>query len=112
MNERRVVITGMGVVTPVGSDLVTFWDNLKNGVSGIKPVDAFDASAYDCRIAGQVRDFDPKEYFANRKMCGGRTVLRSSQSPPPRWRRSIAGSTWRKPISSASARSSAAALAA
>ena len=67
MNERRVVITGMGVVTPVGSDLVTFWDNLKNGVSGIKPVDAFDASAYDCRIAGQVRDFDPKEYFSNPK---------------------------------------------
>ena len=67
MNGRRVVITGLGVVTPVGSDVETFWSNLKNGVSGIRAIDAFDASAFDCRIGGQVRDFDPKLFFKNPK---------------------------------------------
>ncbi len=66
-NDRRVVITGMGVITPVGNDLDTFWENLKNGVSGIKALDAFDASGFDCRIAGQVRDFEPKNFFKNPK---------------------------------------------
>jgi 3-oxoacyl-[acyl-carrier-protein] synthase II len=67
MAERRVVITGMGVVTPVGNDLETFWSNLKNGVSGIHTIDAFDTTGYDCRIGGQVRDFDPKAFFKNPK---------------------------------------------
>jgi 3-oxoacyl-[acyl-carrier-protein] synthase II len=67
MNERRVVITGIGVVTPIGNDLPTFWDNLKNGVSGISLLDAFDTTGYDCRIAGQVRDFEPKNFFNNPK---------------------------------------------
>jgi 3-oxoacyl-[acyl-carrier-protein] synthase II len=67
MAERRVVITGMGVVTPIGNDLETFWLNLKNGVSGIHTIDAFDATGYDCRIGGQVRDFDPKRFFKNPK---------------------------------------------
>ncbi len=67
MNDRRVVITGLGVVTPVGNDLVTFWDNLKNGVSGIGMLDTFDTTGYDCRIGGQVRNFEPKDYFNNPK---------------------------------------------
>jgi 3-oxoacyl-[acyl-carrier-protein] synthase II len=67
MNDRRVVITGIGVVTPIGNDLPTFWDNLKNGVSGISLLDAFDTTGYDCRIAGQVRNFEPKNFFNNPK---------------------------------------------
>src|SRR2546429_328515 len=67
MPERRVVITGMGVVTPVGNGLETFWSNLKNGVSGIRTIDAFDTTGYDCKIGGQVRDFDPKQFFKNPK---------------------------------------------
>src|SRR5437899_11021865 len=67
MAELRVVITGMGVVTPVGNDLETFWSNLKNGVSGIRAIDAFDTTGYDCCIGGQVRDFDPKPFFNNPK---------------------------------------------
>ena len=67
MNDRRVVITGLGVVTPIGNDLDTFWDNLKNGVSGITPIDAFDTTGYDCRFGGQVRNFEPKNYFNNPK---------------------------------------------
>ena len=66
-SDRRVVITGMGVVTPVGNDLETFWRNLQNGVSGIGKIQAFDTTEYDCQIAGEVREFDPKNYFKNPK---------------------------------------------
>jgi 3-oxoacyl-[acyl-carrier-protein] synthase II len=65
--NRRVVITGMGVITPIGNDLETFWTSLKNGVSGVRLIEAFDTSAYDCKIAGEVRGFDPKHFFKNPK---------------------------------------------
>src|SRR5438874_6640190 len=67
MTDRRVVITGIGVLTPVGNDVETFWSNLKHGVSGIHTIDAFDTAAYDCRIGGQVHNFDPKPFFKNPK---------------------------------------------
>lgn len=67
MADRRVVITGLGAITPVGNDVETFWSNLKKGVSGIHKIDAFDTSAYDCKIGGQVRGFDPKPFFKNPK---------------------------------------------
>ena len=66
-SNRRVVITGMGVITPVGNDLETFWTSLKNGVSGIRKIESFDTSRYDCRIGGEVRCFDPKKVFTNAK---------------------------------------------
>lgn len=66
-SDRKVVITGIGAITPLGNDVETFWSNLKNGVSGIGAIDAFDTSAYDCKIGGQVRDFDPKAFFKNPK---------------------------------------------
>ena len=67
MSTRRVVITGMGVITPVGSDLQTFWNNLTNGISGIGAITHFDAAAYACRIAGEVRDFDAVSFFKTPK---------------------------------------------
>jgi 3-oxoacyl-[acyl-carrier-protein] synthase II len=57
----------MGVVTPIGQDLETFWHNLRNGVNGIGRIQAFNTSAFDCQIAGEIRDFDPKNYFKNPK---------------------------------------------
>jgi 3-oxoacyl-[acyl-carrier-protein] synthase II len=66
-NDRKVVITGMGVISPVGNDLETFWNRLTNGVSGIRHIEHFDVSKYDCRIGGEVRDFDPKPFFNNPK---------------------------------------------
>ena len=66
-NNRRVVITGMGAITPLGNDFETFWSNLKNGVSGIHKIESFDTSAYDCRIGGEVHGFDPKTVFKNPK---------------------------------------------
>ena len=66
-NDRRVVITGLGALTPLGNDVETFWQNLKNGVSGIHTIEAFDTSAYDCKIGGEVRGFDAKAFFKNPK---------------------------------------------
>ena len=66
-NNRRVVITGMGAITPLGNDVETFWANLKNGVSGIHTIESFDTTAYDCHIGGEVRGFDPKTVFKNPK---------------------------------------------
>ena len=66
-NDRRVVITGLGAITPLGNNVETFWSNLKNGVSGISTIDAFDTIRYDCKIGGQIRDFDPKPFFKNPK---------------------------------------------
>jgi 3-oxoacyl-[acyl-carrier-protein] synthase II len=57
----------MGVITPVGNDLETFWRSLLNGVSGIERITAFDVSQYDCQIGGEVRNFEPKDYFKNPK---------------------------------------------
>jgi 3-oxoacyl-[acyl-carrier-protein] synthase II len=59
MSKRRVVVTGMGIVSPVGNTLSDAWDSIVNGRSGIAPISHFDASGFATRIAGQVRDFDP-----------------------------------------------------
>lgn len=63
MNERRVVITGIGVVSPIGNDLETFWTNLKAGRSGVSRFEAFDSTDHACKIAGEVRNFDAGSYF-------------------------------------------------
>ncbi|MFA5069524.1 MAG: beta-ketoacyl-ACP synthase II [Candidatus Omnitrophota bacterium] len=61
--KRRVVITGLGVVSPIGNGKESFWQSLCAGRSGISPITSFDASAYSSRIAGQVKDFDPSAYM-------------------------------------------------
>ncbi|WP_314586076.1 beta-ketoacyl-ACP synthase II [Paenibacillus terrigena] len=61
--KQRVVITGMGVVTSLGSDLNTFWNNLMEGKSGVSNVEAFDVSEYPTRIAASIKDFNPDEYM-------------------------------------------------
>ena len=63
-NLNRVVITGLGIVSPVGSSIKTAWDNILNGVSGIKEITQFDASDLPVRIKGEVSDFDIKEYLS------------------------------------------------
>lgn len=61
--HRRVVITGLGVVTPLGTGVEKTWQALIGGQSGIGPITRFDASGYACRIAGEVKDFDPADYL-------------------------------------------------
>jgi 3-oxoacyl-[acyl-carrier-protein] synthase II len=65
MSLRRVVITGIGVVTPLGNDLTTFWDRLVGGNGGIRRITHFDATSFDTQIAGEVSGFIPEGYFEN-----------------------------------------------
>ena len=67
MSERRVVITGIGVVSPVGKDLPSFWESLKAGRSGIGRISAFDTEKFDCQIGGEVRGYDPVPYYKTPK---------------------------------------------
>lgn len=62
--KRRVVITGLGIVSPVGNDLTTAWDNIVNGRSGISRITRFDPSAITTHIAGEVKDFDISAYIS------------------------------------------------
>ena len=60
---QRVVITGMGIISPLGNDVDTFWNNLLQGKCGIGPIDRFDPAAFKVKLAAQVRDFDPLQYM-------------------------------------------------
>ena len=62
MTKRRVVVTGVGIVSPVGSTIKQAWENIVNGVSGIKEITAFDASEFSVKISGSVSDFDVNKY--------------------------------------------------
>ena len=58
MSRRRVVVTGLGIVSPVGNTVAETWENILAGKSGIGPITRFDASAFKARIAGEVKGFD------------------------------------------------------
>ena len=59
---HRVVVTGMGVISPVGNSTESFFQNLVNGVSGIGPITRFDTTDYKVKLAGEVKDFDPEAF--------------------------------------------------
>jgi 3-oxoacyl-[acyl-carrier-protein] synthase II len=63
MTKRRVVVTGLGIVSPVGNDVPTAWKNVVEGRSGIGPIEDFDASAFSTTFAGCIKDFDATEYL-------------------------------------------------
>lgn len=65
--ERRVVVTGLGVVSPLGNDVPTLWNNLVASKCGIERISLFDAAAFDTQIAAQVKDFNPAESFPSPK---------------------------------------------
>lgn len=60
---KRVVVTGLGAITPIGNNLTQYWEGLLSGRNGIAPITLFDASRHDCRIAGEVKGFDPHDYL-------------------------------------------------
>ncbi len=66
--KRRVVVTGMGVVSPVGNTLAEFWNSVLEGKSGVGPVTRFDASAYTAQIVAEVKDFDPFRYIEKKEV--------------------------------------------
>ncbi|MBY0378879.1 MAG: beta-ketoacyl-ACP synthase II, partial [Burkholderiales bacterium] len=59
-NKRRVVVTGIGIVSPLGNNLQTNWDNIKNGVSGIDSITRFDTSTFTTKFAGEVKNLSLK----------------------------------------------------
>ncbi len=67
MTMKRVVITGMGVISPLGNDVHTFWKHLTEGKSGISFIDSFDVSGSKTKIAGTVRDFDAEERWGRKE---------------------------------------------
>jgi 3-oxoacyl-(acyl-carrier-protein) synthase len=72
----RVVITGLGAVTPVGNDVETFWQNMKAGNSGAGPITRFDDPDFPVQIACEVKDFDPTQWMSKKLV---RRVARSTQ---------------------------------
>lgn len=64
---KRVVVTGLGAITPIGNTLAEYWDGLLSGRNGIAPITLFDASRHECRIAGEVKDFDPHLYMERKE---------------------------------------------
>lgn len=64
MNElKRVVVTGLGAVSPLGNDVLSTWEGLKSGVNGIAPISLFDASGFKAKLAAEVKGFDPRDYL-------------------------------------------------
>ena len=68
MELKRVVVTGLGALTPIGNDVPTLWDSLVKGVSGAGPITHFDASKFKCRIAAELKGFNPTDFFDKKEM--------------------------------------------
>jgi 3-oxoacyl-[acyl-carrier-protein] synthase II len=68
MSKRRVVVTGLGIVSPLGNDLASSWDGIVNGRSGIGPITHFDTTGFATRIGGQVKDFDPLQWVSQKDL--------------------------------------------
>lgn len=63
MSKKRVVVTGMGAITPIGNNVNDFWEGIKAGKIGFGPITKFDTTDYKCHMAAEVKDFDPKNYM-------------------------------------------------
>ena len=105
MQLRRVVITGLGALTPVGNSAPETWDALVNGVNGIAPITSFDASLYKTHFAGEVKNFDPTividrkevrhmDRFAQFSVCVADEALRDSELDLDKEDRSRVGVIW------------------
>ena len=68
MELKRVVVTGLGAVTPLGNNVPEFWNALLNGVSGAGPITRFDAAKFKTQFACEVKGFDPTQYFEKKEV--------------------------------------------
>ncbi len=78
-SSRRAVITGLGVITPIGTDPAAFWQSLREGRGGIRPIKTFDASALPVRFAGEIPDFDAKAFVAKEQRKSLKLMARTIQ---------------------------------
>lgn len=67
-NTRRIVVTGLGIISPNGINIQEFWENTKNGISGIKKITSYDTHDLPIKIAGEVSQFDPRNYFDKKQI--------------------------------------------
>ena len=67
MKLRRVVVTGLGAITPIGKTVPEYWESLINGVSGAGPVTRFDASNHKTQFACEIKDYNPLDYFERKE---------------------------------------------
>ena len=98
MPKQRIVITGLGVISPFGDGIAPFWDAISNGKNGIGPVTLFDATELNCRVAAECRDFDATKYMDPKEAkrsdrythlpspppsspCGTPTSMRATSTP-------------------------------
>ena len=88
--KKRVVVTGLGAITPIGNSLANYWQGLVQGKNGIGPITRFDASNHSCRFAGEIHDFDPFDFldrkeakrmdrFAQFAVCASQQALKDAQ---------------------------------
>lgn len=68
MELKRVVVTGLGALTPIGNNIIEYWDNLKNGVSGAQPITHFDTTKFKTRFACELKNFDPANFFDRKEV--------------------------------------------
>ena len=68
MELKRVVITGLGTINPIGNNISEFWDSLSNGVSGAAPITRFDASKFRTQFACEVKDYTPTDHFDRKEV--------------------------------------------
>ena len=76
--EKRVVITGIGAITPIGNNVEEFWYGLKEGKCGIAEITAFDTTEQKVHLAGEVKKFNPEEHFDKRSCKRSQSTSRSS----------------------------------
>jgi 3-oxoacyl-[acyl-carrier-protein] synthase II len=79
-----VVVTGVGLLTPLGIGTEATWEAIRAGRSGIGPITQFDAAAFSCRIAGEVKGFDPSSYIEKKEIKKSRIWAALSSSPSRR----------------------------
>ncbi len=70
MQLKRIVITGMGCLTPLGNSITEYWNNLRNGVSGCDFITLFDASKFKTRFACEIKNFDPNNHLDRKELRG------------------------------------------
>jgi len=68
LSKRRVVVTGLGMLSPVGNNVTETWNNIQNGVSGIGLIEHFDTSDFSVRIGGSIKNFDATDYISRKDM--------------------------------------------
>lgn len=93
--RRRVVITGLGVITSLSSDLEEFWSSLLAGKSGVRPITQFDASGFPCQIAGEIPDFIAEDHIPNKQ---ARRMARTTQIGLAAVQLAVANSGWKEPF--------------